>query len=140
MAISIDGTNRIIRVDEPYSIAYITSRWKDWVLIGDNAKYPPAFADIAGNPISATVSLDVYTFIRNDLGWRLQPFGSNGLLELQGELYATDVNIPFDIAPDSEDYAFFRFQTSSRTQTVSSGLTTEQLRDAIIQGLQATTC
>lgn len=141
MAIIFDGTNRLIRLDEAYSVAYITSRWKDWVLTNDNAKYPPAFTDIAGNPISATVALEVYTFIRNDLGWRIQPFGSNGLLEISGEIYATDINLPFDIAPEIGDYAFFRFQGSSRTQSASSSLSESDIlliqNSAILDGKAA---
>lgn len=122
MAITFDGINRLIRIDEPYSVAYITSRWKDWVIIGDNAKFPPAFFDIAGNDLGGGANLEVYSFIRNDLGWRIQPFGMSGLIPIDGEIYANDPNQPFDIAAESGDYALFRFQGSSRTQGITSVL------------------
>lgn len=74
MPVAFDGTTLTIRLDTStlsYTAQEIYSRWKEWVLTSDNAKWPPAFAAEGGAPAGLGALTPRFFFVRNDLGWRV---------------------------------------------------------------------
>jgi hypothetical protein len=93
MPISFDGANTLITLaagDTEVDVSDVYSRWKEWVLLSDNAKYPPAFRETGGDPLGGGVFAGVNTFIRNDLGWRIKPPEQDIIINLVGNLYPED--------------------------------------------------
>jgi hypothetical protein len=60
------------------------SRWKNWVQIGNNAKYPKTFAILGGEPITATTFVTPYFFLQN--GWKIRPYEADHVFEIEGAL------------------------------------------------------
>jgi hypothetical protein len=83
--ITFDPTSKRIILDSTYATAAeIYSRWKEWVRIGDNAKYLPAFRAIGGDPLGGSLYISLYTFLLN--GWRIRPMEANHTLVLEGNI------------------------------------------------------
>ncbi len=86
-----DGPNlRIVEIDSDQAVneldlTEIYSEWKDWVKVGDNAKFPPAFREVGGDPISDTESLGITIFIQN--GWKIRPAEDDHKLQVGGNLF-----------------------------------------------------
>jgi hypothetical protein len=80
MAITFDPTNKIIQLDTfSVSASEIWSRWIDWVVLSDNAKYLPAFSQLGG---VAPVAL--YIYLENS--WKVRPQEANGITGITGNL------------------------------------------------------
>jgi len=83
--ITFDPTSKRIILDSTYvTCAEIYSRWKEWVRIGDNAKYLPAFRAIGGDPLGGALYISLYTFLLN--GWRIRPMEANHTLVIDGNI------------------------------------------------------
>ncbi len=103
MAITFDGPNKIIQLDTVttvYSAEYIYSRWKDWVLLSDNAKYLEAFRVIGGDDLGGGATAPAFVFLRNDYGWRIQKPEAEINVTINGNLVKQDPSGGFDIPPD----------------------------------------
>jgi hypothetical protein len=96
MGYQFDGVNKkviltpgtiSVDVDDMYS------RWYDWMVSSDNAKFPLAFRTVGGDSISNVKNLGITFFIMN--GWRIVPQSSNHRLTINGNLF-TD---PFGDSP-----------------------------------------
>lgn len=113
MAYTFSGSARRITLPAQSRIdaADLYSRWKEWVATGDNAKFPPAFNVVGGDPISADTSLAVNIFIRNDLGWRLAPPEADIDIVISGNIYPTTASSPWRASPTGA------YQTSINTET-----------------------
>jgi len=86
MAITFDSaTKRIILDSANTSAAEIYSRWCDWVVIGDNAKYLPAFRQVGGDDLGSGLAIPPYLFLIN--GWNVRPMESNHTLVITGNLF-----------------------------------------------------
>lgn len=123
MPVTFDGPNLKIILPSiaDYSIDLdLYSAWKEWVLLSDNAKYPPAFDTTGGDPISAVSRIAPYFFIRNDLGWRVQAPEATGEINLDGNLFPRDSLLPVFLPPVGAFTVTFRQIVSSRA-TVESG-------------------
>lgn len=118
--ITFDGVSRLIIIDESASLTEIYSEWKRWAIL--NSNFPPAFRQLGGDPLGGGVSLGIYTFIRNDYGWRIKPKGTNGELIIDGNLFPQDLEVDWTIVPDESDYVFLRLRTSSLTQAIDSSV------------------
>jgi hypothetical protein len=80
MAITFDAANKIIQLDTfSVSASEIWSRWIDWVVLSDNAKYLPAFSQLGG---VAPVAL--YIYLENS--WKVRPQEANGITGITGNL------------------------------------------------------
>ena len=80
MAITFDAANKIIQLDTfSVSASEIWSRWIDWVVLSDNAKYLPAFSQLGG---VAPVAL--YIYLENS--WKVRPQEANGITSITGNL------------------------------------------------------
>ncbi len=74
------SAEKIIRLESfTVSAAEIWSRWVDWVVQGDNAKYLPALSQLGGEP-----PVDLYIYLEN--GWRIKPQEADGLTRVTGNL------------------------------------------------------
>lgn len=87
MAISFNGTTKVISLSSgttSLDVKDLWSRWVDWVLTGDNSKFPIAMSQLGGNdidPVSGT-SVPIYIFLEN--GWKIRPQESNHTLNVSG--------------------------------------------------------
>lgn len=85
MAITFDPINKRIILDSAYvTAAQLYSRWKEWVQIGDNAKYPQAFYTLGGDPLGGGLYVASYFFLMND--WRIRPMEANHDLLIEGNI------------------------------------------------------
>ncbi len=106
MAITFNGPNRTITLSTGQtvvSVAEVYSRWKDWFIQSDNAKYPEAFRQVGGDPLGGGVYSTINTFIRNDYGWRIKPPEQDIDIVLVGNLYPEDPGQPWR-APTTGDF------------------------------------
>lgn len=88
MGYSFDGANKVIELTlgtTEVSIVDLYSRWVDWLAVGDNSKYDPAFRFVGGDPISDTKNLGITFFIIN--GWKIKPQPADHRLLVTGNLY-----------------------------------------------------
>ena len=60
------------------------SRWKEWVQMGDNSKWPIAFRAIGGDQIDATTGTFVPTYAYLQNGWHIHPQQANHTLNVTG--------------------------------------------------------
>ena len=106
MAITFDGPNKVITLSAGQTVvqvADIYSRWKDWVMLSDNAKYLDAFRAVGGDPLGGGVYATVNVFIRNEYGWRIKPPEQDIDIVLVGNLYPEDPLQPWR-APTTGDF------------------------------------
>jgi hypothetical protein len=114
------------------------SAWKQWAILADNAKYPPAFDTTGGDDIGGGQQIAPYFFCRNDSGWRVKAPTANGEVIIQGNLFPRDGESTLFIESGGFD-AFIRQEVSTRavvaTVATGSGLSEEQ--DALINAIAA---
>lgn len=93
MAITFDAaTNRIILDSTSVTAAEIFSRWEDWVMLSDNAKYLPAFRHAGGDDLGGGLSIPNYMFLIN--GWRVRPMEASHNLTITGNLFVDGGGVP----------------------------------------------
>lgn len=93
MPIAFDPANRRIILDSAGVTApELWSRWSDWVTLGDNAKYLPAFRQAGGDDLGGGLSIPAYMFLLN--GWRVRPMESNHNLTINGNLFVDGGGVP----------------------------------------------
>lgn len=99
MAYQFDGNAKIITLTPgttSVSVRDLISRWADWLMVGDNMKYLPAFDQIGGNSINAVsgTSIPVYGYLINN--WKIRPQESSHTLTVSdGVLLTLDGSDPF---------------------------------------------
>jgi hypothetical protein len=96
MAYTFDGINKLIILSS--GTTYVDakdlySRWKEWMLLGDNVKYLHAMSVLGGDPLPGGRYLGTTYFIEN--GWKIRPYEGNHTLVLSGNLYSRDGSDPF---------------------------------------------
>ncbi len=93
---TFDGTNREIILDSgvtEVSNADMFSRWKDWTLTSDNAKYPKAFVPIGGDDLGGGLRVPSYYFLAN--GWKVRTHGDGTQVIFSLNLYVEGGGDPF---------------------------------------------
>jgi hypothetical protein len=79
---------------------------------------PPAFdVSVGGNPIGGGQSVSPYFFVRNDLGWRIEPAAGSGELTIQGNLFPFDLTVPAFQADTGGGTVLIRQQVSPQSIT-----------------------
>ena len=90
--VTFDGDNLRILVNSPETQLdvqnHLYSDWKEWVKIGDNAKYPVAMSAIGGQQITDIAFVGITYFLEN--GWRIEPWAGSYLLSINGNLYTRE--------------------------------------------------
>jgi hypothetical protein len=133
MAVTFDGPNlRIIlsSIEDLDVQVDLYEEWKQWVLLSDNAKYPPAFDTIGGDAIGATTEVAPYFFLRNDFGWKLKSPEATGTINIDGNLFGRSSTAGLFVPPTGSYTVMYNLVVTSRG-TVSivstgSGLSSEQ--------------
>lgn len=86
MAITLDAaTKRIVLDSSTVTAKAIYAAWADWMTVGDNAKYLPAFLAVGGDDLGGGLSIPPYYFLAN--GWRVRPMEASQTLTITGNLF-----------------------------------------------------
>lgn len=95
MAYTFDGTAKLIILSAGttyVSVKEMYSKWKEWVLIGNNAAFLPAMSAIGADPLPSG-QLGSTFFLEN--GWKIRPQEANHTLSITGNMYSRDGSDPF---------------------------------------------
>ena len=121
MAYTFDGPNKLIILTTGTTTVDskdMYSRWKDWVMVGTNAKYLPAFSVLGGDPLPGSRFLGTTYFLEN--GWKIRPYEGNHTLVLSGNLYSKDGSDPFVNTLGSYNVRVM-LSTSNLVDTINTG-------------------
>lgn len=139
MAITFDAATKRIILDSSYAdVGDIYSRWKEWVRTSDNAKYPPAFRAIGGDPLGGSLYISLYTFLLN--GWRIRPMESNHTLVIEGNITVDGGGDP--VVPTVGSYrVLVQYTVPERAQAIATsgggGATAAEIASAVRAELAA---
>lgn len=93
MPIAFDpATQRIILDAAAVTASELWSRWADWTVLADNAKYLPAFKQVGGDDLGGGLSIPPYLFLLN--GWRVRPMEQSHTLIITGNLFVEGGGVP----------------------------------------------
>jgi hypothetical protein len=93
MAITFDpAAKRIVLDSASVTAEAIFSRWEDWMLLSDNAKYLPAFRHAGGDDLGGGLYIPNYLFLTN--GWRVRPMEASHNLTITGNLFVEGGGVP----------------------------------------------
>jgi hypothetical protein len=134
--VTFDGVQKLIIVDNGVTELDVKvdlySDWKEWVLVGDNAKYLIALSAIGGDPISPTRFLGSTFFLEND--WKIRPYEGTHDLTISGNLF-TRTGDPATIPTLGNYNVSVNLSTSNLIDTVStsgsSGPTASSIADEV---------
>lgn len=141
MPIAFDAANKRIVLDSTgVTAAELWSRWADWVVLSDNAKYLPAFRQAGGDDLGGGLSIPAYMFLLN--GWRVRPMESNHALVITGNLFVDGGGVPVVQTLGASNVSV-QYTVPVQAQAVSTGggggPTVSQIADEIMARLAATT-
>ncbi len=125
MPITIDGPNKVISLDATtfaYSAEEIYSRWKDWVLLSDNAKFLEAFRIVGGDDLGGGAKAPAFIFLRNDYGWRLKKPEATIDVTINGNLLPEDSNTALTSEPVGAFNPTITFNRQNVTQIDTGSL------------------
>lgn len=138
MAYIFDGPNKLIILTPGTTVVGVRdvlSRWADWVVLSDNAKYLPAFNQVGGNDIDVSVGtkIPIYGYLIN--GWRIRPQESNHTLNvIDGILLVDGGGDPF-VNTLGSFVVRINYQQPVQAITVATGgglaPTAQEVRDAV---------
>ena len=140
MAYGIDTVNRRIILDSDTVTAQsIYAFWVDWVSVGDNSKYLPAFRSTGGDDLGGGISIPAYYFLIN--GWRIRPMETNHTLTITGNLFVDGGGDP--VVPTLGSFnVLIRTVVPVQAQTVSTsgapGATLAEIESSSILAKEAT--
>jgi hypothetical protein len=104
MAVTFDGVNLLIILDNTDLIVDVEtdlySEWKEWSLLSDNLKFPPAFRSVGGDPLTPGIDLGATFFLNNADGWRIKPAESSETYSVIGNLAPEDSSLPLTVPTD----------------------------------------
>ncbi len=97
------------------------SDWKEEVQLGNNLKFKQAFRTIGGDPLGGSLEAGAYFFLQNDgtggtIGWRVRADEADHDLEISGNLFGEDANLPLFVPTLGNFTVTIRLNTSSLTQ------------------------
>lgn len=134
MAYTFDGPNKLIILSlgtTDVDMRDLYSRYKEWVLVGDNAKYLLALSYIGADPVPGG-QLGTTFFLEN--GWKIRPFEGDHTLVISGNLYSRDGSDTVINTIGSYNVRVISV-ISTLVETVvtggGGGLTAPQVRDAV---------
>lgn len=88
---TFDGANRLIVLEAGTTLLDpqdLYSRWKEWVMTGDNAKWAMAMRPTGGDQITPNETVSPYIFLEN--GWKIRPSEASHKLTVSGNLFTSD--------------------------------------------------
>ncbi len=120
---TFDGPNKRITLDPgttSFNVSDLYSRWKDWLILSDNAKYLPAFSNsVGGNALGGGTSLGQYYFIQN--GWVIRPQEADHTLTVTGNLFPIPDTASIFTPTVGDFQVVINLNTSSLTQAIETG-------------------
>ena len=129
MGYSFDGATKKINLTSgtiSVDIDDMYSRWYDWLVSDDNAKYLLAMRNVGGDAISDVKNLGLTFFLIN--GWRIVPQSADHRLTLNGNLVTDPSGFsPIDTVPGYSivvEYSVSNLVDSTIGE--GSGLTTDE--------------
>lgn len=125
-----DGEALLITLDATGGVGTVETldvytAWKDWLQEGTNKKYPQAFLPDGGNELTPGITQGSYSFLRNDLGWRIKPFEEDATILVTGNLVPTDSTLPI-LIPTIGAFTVGVFGLQPITQSVTPLLLLQQ--------------
>ena len=122
MSYTFDSANKLIILDPgvvSFTVSDVYSRWKDWVVQSDNAKYETAFGEsVGGNNLGGGLTLGSYYFIQN--GWKIRPQEAAHVLEVTGNLFP----VPDTASIFQATVGSFNVQIIMRNSSLTQGVAT----------------
>ena len=129
MATTFDGPNLRIIIDPADTIVDVErdwySEWKQFVLTGDNAKFPPAFRTVGGDELTPGIEAGAYFFLQNQDGWRIRPAEADATILIVGNLAPEDSSLPMTV-PTIGGFTVLLQGLQPITQSVEEILTEQQ--------------
>ncbi|MCH2079575.1 hypothetical protein [Prochlorococcus sp. ALOHA_ZT_50] len=123
MGFVFDGTDKTISLTlgtTSFDVQDLYSRWKDWVLLGDNSKFLPAFANsVGGEPLGSGQFVGGYFFLQN--GWLIRPQEANHTLIVNGNLFPIPDSAALFAATLGGFQVNIQLRVSSLTQAIATG-------------------
>ena len=93
MAIAFDpASKRIVLDSASVTATELFSRWEDWAVLSDNAKYGMVFRQVGSDDLGGGLSIPPYFFLQN--GWRVRPMEANHNLTITGNLFVEGGGVP----------------------------------------------
>lgn len=140
MAITFDPSTKRIILDSSYvEVQDLYSRWKEWVMTDDNAKYQQAFRVVGGDPLGGNLYVSLYCFLLN--GWKIRPMEANHTLTIHGNL-ADDTGTDPVVRTLGDYQVLVQYVVPERAQGIAvsgsgSSLTAAQIAAAVRSELSA---
>lgn len=135
MAVTFDGINLLIILDDTDLIVDVEqdlySAWKNWQLLSDNLKYPPAFRSVGGDPLTPGIDLGATFFLNNEDGWRIKPDESDQTYLVTGNLAPENSLLPLTTPTDG---GFTVLINGLQPVTQNVDLLLEQQQNAAYEG------
>lgn len=133
MAIIFDPINKRIVLDSAnHTAVQIYSRWKEWVLTGDNSKYLQAFSVLGGDPLGGGLFVASYFFLMN--GWRIKPMEADHTLVLEGNIAVLGGGVPV-VSTDGNFNVITQLVVPMQAQAISTSGSTLDI-PSIIAAMQ----
>lgn len=100
---------------------------EDWLANGYLSRFTFPWLSIGGQPTGGGDVAGQLYFLRNDLGWRIRPHGSDHEMSLKGNIYPNDATLPVFIQPTGTNSAFVATTLTHKADTVGEdGMTVTQ--------------
>ena len=139
MSIAFDpAAKRIILDTASISAAEIFSRWEDWAVTGDNAKYGAVMTHVGGDDLGGGLYIPNYIFLQN--GWRVRPMEANHTLIISGNLFVAGGGVPVVSTLGNYNVAVqytVPLQAQGIATSGSSGPSADSIAAATVAALQA---
>lgn len=123
MAVSFDGATKVITCTSGTTSLDIRkdaySRWKDWVLTDDNAKYLQAFSTLGGDEIATGEFVGDFYFLEN--GWKIKPQEASHVLSVVGNIFSRDGSNPYNSTTGTYNVTIKTKYAALTNQIVSAG-------------------
>jgi hypothetical protein len=140
---TFDGDNLLITLDDPGANPFLVdvqddiySEWKEWVLTApQNQGYPPAFRTAGGDGVTETLNAGAYSFLRNDLGWRIKPFEADGEYTFVGNIVGQDTSKPI-LVPTTGNFNVLinGIQPITTVAQGSGGASAQEVWEYLVEG------
>lgn len=90
--VTFDGINKLVLVNAGVTSLDVKediySSWKEWVVMYDHGKFPPAVRAVGGDPTTGGNFLGSSYFLTN--GWRMRTWEGDHRLSLTGNLFTQE--------------------------------------------------
>ena len=141
MPITFDPAEKRIILDSTSITAEeIFSRWEDWALLSDNAKYGAVMTHVGGDDLGGGLFIPNYIFLQN--GWRVRPMEANHNLNITGNLFVAGGGVPVVNTLGNYNVAVqytVPVQAQGISTSGSTGPSAESIAAAVLSALQGTT-